>query len=617
MDKGLKGLASFFSGGSKQKEKTRERDPDAVHVPLRHRQLSHKASSGTLESEEEKAQSLDSRIAEMCKAQGMAPEAAARVMDLSPALKYTLLQGYEQLQAKGTLPARRKSVAASSETPTETPQSSRSRRRSRRKSSLSEASGEAPRSLRASAVRSRSSIVQSPEPSPIAKAASKKASFRAEAEEPAAAADYSENYSADGAAGATATDVVVDVGDADDGGAPAAGAPSPNAAVVEEAPATPTQPPEPEPEPEPEPVEEEPIMSAPEMVALLSAGDPNDNVLIDLDALSDDADWTVHFLLIGGLDALSKPLERLALLTSPSEAEQTLMAAILQRLRFLITEEHLGVIAAVGNPSDLAELCRACGVEEPATRGEKGAVIHALALCVDPKGAVDGQLDFVIPLLVSAAEDSAASHTALIEAFERAAKTRGLGYGRFASLVQCCAPPSGGGQLVKAGRALCLLNALISSPAKLSARMALRDECAQLGLLKHVEALKESAADEEQYPVLAAHHKLFVDEQKADDRELYISQNPLEEFAKECVVLFTSISGGESKIHDDDWNKLEVLFKQKKVGFHGVDGSLPERKAAREALWGVSGEKKYPQVFVDKKCESCCCCVSPPAIAAC
>ena len=118
MDKGLKGLASFFSGGSKQKEKTRDRDPDAVHVPLRHRQLSHKASSGTLESEEEKAQSLDSRIAEMCKAQGMAPEAAARVMDLSPALKYTLLQGYEQLQAKGTLPARRKSVAASSETPT-------------------------------------------------------------------------------------------------------------------------------------------------------------------------------------------------------------------------------------------------------------------------------------------------------------------------------------------------------------------------------------------------------------------------------------------------------------------------------------------------------------------
>ena len=77
-------------------------------------------------------------------------------------------------------------------------------------------------------------------------------------------------------------------------------------------------------------------------------------------------------------------------------------------------------------------------------------------------------------------------------------------------------------------------------------------------------------------------------------------------------MLFTSISGGESKIHDDDWNKLEVLFKQKKVGFHGVDGSLPERKAAREALWGVSGEKKYPQVFVDKKCESCCCCLSPP-----
>jgi hypothetical protein len=37
------------------------------------------------------------------------------------------------------------------------------------------------------------------------------------------------------------------------------------------------------------------------------------------------------------------------------------------------------------------------------------------------------------------------------------------------------------------------------------------------------------------------------------------------------------------------------------VGFHGVDGSLPERKAAREALWAVSGSKAYPQVFVDNK----------------
>ena len=39
---------------------------------------------------------------------------------------------------------------------------------------------------------------------------------------------------------------------------------------------------------------------------------------------------------------------------------------------------------------------------------------------------------------------------------------------------------------------------------------------------------------------------------------------------------------------------------RKGIGFHGVDGSLPARKAAREALWAVSGERCYPQVFVDK-----------------
>ena len=34
---------------------------------------------------------------------------------------------------------------------------------------------------------------------------------------------------------------------------------------------------------------------------------------------------------------------------------------------------------------------------------------------------------------------------------------------------------------------------------------------------------------------------------------------------------------------------------------HMDQGSLPERKKAREALWSVSGDRSYPQVFVDKK----------------
>ena len=39
----------------------------------------------------------------------------------------------------------------------------------------------------------------------------------------------------------------------------------------------------------------------------------------------------------------------------------------------------------------------------------------------------------------------------------------------------------------------------------------------------------------------------------------------------------------------------------KNVGYVGVDGALPARKNAREALWEVSGSKEYPQVFIDKR----------------
>ena len=49
-----------------------------------------------------------------------------------------------------------------------------------------------------------------------------------------------------------------------------------------------------------------------------------------------------------------------------------------------------------------------------------------------------------VPVLVAAAEDSAAAHEALTHAFSRAAELRADGVGRFKRLVGCCRAPAGG-----------------------------------------------------------------------------------------------------------------------------------------------------------------------------
>ena len=82
-----------------------------------------------------------------------------------------------------------------------------------------------------------------------------------------------------------------------------------------------------------------------------------------------------------------------------------------------------------------------------------------------------------VPVLVAAAEDSAAAHEALTHAFSRAAELRADGVGRFKRLVGCCRAPAGGGggeggssrddELGVAAAALALANAIISSPARL------------------------------------------------------------------------------------------------------------------------------------------------------
>ena len=208
---------------------------------------------------------------------------------------------------------------------------------------------------------------------------------------------------------------------------------------------------------------------------------------------------------------------------------------------------------------------------------------------------------------------------------------------RFRRLVNCCAAPSPRPTdeahshnndddsnstndshdlmlLQVSARALALLNAIVCSPARLGERRALREELTQLGLTERVQALQayiESAEGDEGAPregspptrqgnvpkLLVSHVALFGKEAAADEREWLIEQRPLEEFRGACVVLFTSIAS--NKLFDAHWYKLEPVLKSKQVGYSGVDGARPDRKKAREALWALSGERSYPQVFVD------------------
>ncbi len=83
-------------------------------------------------------------------------------------------------------------------------------------------------------------------------------------------------------------------------------------------------------------------------------------------------------------------------------------------------------------------------------------------------------------------------------------------------------------------------------------------------------------------------------------------ESPLSPFAGKCVVMMTSYIS--SPLFEVAWRKLETTLEGRKVSYEKVDGADPERKALRTALWELSGERKYPQVFIDNgdglKCAS-------------
>ena len=91
----------------------------------------------------------------------------------------------------------------------------------------------------------------------------------------------------------------------------------------------------------------------------------------------------------------------------------------------------------------------------------------------------------------------------------------------------------------------------------------------------------------------------------AADEELL--KRPLAEFAGKCVVLTTSTTA--SKKVKEDCKAIEALLDGMRVGYTVVDGALPTRTRARNAMWAASGKaigssvlkKDYPQVFVDNR----------------
>ena len=128
-------------------------------------------------------------------------------------------------------------------------------------------------------------------------------------------------------------------------------------------------------------------------------------------------------------------------------------------------------------------LRKACGVEMVPSLNRSSALVN-LALCIDPSRAVRQAVAInVVPLLVAVAEESAVTHTALLQAFEVVAGLRGHPSRRFEGIVQSCAPAAPGAspevvaaQLKTCGGALALINAMISSPSQLEIRRTLRQE---------------------------------------------------------------------------------------------------------------------------------------------
>jgi len=72
----------------------------------------------------------------------------------------------------------------------------------------------------------------------------------------------------------------------------------------------------------------------------------------------------------------------------------------------------------------------------------------------------------------------------------------------------------------------------------------------------------------------------------------------LDGFAGKCVVMWTSYVS--SPLFEVAWRKLETTLEGKRVQFEKLDGAAPDNKAARTALWALSGSRTYPQVFCDQ-----------------
>jgi glutaredoxin len=65
----------------------------------------------------------------------------------------------------------------------------------------------------------------------------------------------------------------------------------------------------------------------------------------------------------------------------------------------------------------------------------------------------------------------------------------------------------------------------------------------------------------------------------------------------ELVMLVSSVSGNQKvELYQ---RKMSDLLEAHKVTFARLDGSLDENRDRRNALWGVSGERSYPQLFID------------------
>jgi len=64
----------------------------------------------------------------------------------------------------------------------------------------------------------------------------------------------------------------------------------------------------------------------------------------------------------------------------------------------------------------------------------------------------------------------------------------------------------------------------------------------------------------------------------------------------QCIVLFTSYASNQ--LFEVAWRKIETQLQSKGVDYVPIDGAAPDNKELRSALWAISGQRTYPQVFI-------------------